>query len=128
MVDKTYRYSDVSLYAQQTQNALVFDEDSVNQNILMILATPIRSAWFNPSIGCLIPEYLFDPVDEITADKIKDEITSVLPRNMETRVIVTGCLVVPMPDDGLFYVTIQYDAPDLNKTKIVFNFNLGRTL
>jgi phage baseplate assembly protein W len=128
MADKSYKYSDVSLYAAQTQSALVFDEQAVNQNILMILATPIRSAWFNPTIGCLIPEFLFDPVDDYTADKIKEEIINVLPRNMETRVVVTGCVVTPMPDDNLFYVSIRYDAPDLNAKAIVFNFNLGRTL
>uniref|UniRef100_A0AB39CDX0 Lysozyme n=1 Tax=Pseudomonas phage HRDY3 TaxID=3236930 RepID=A0AB39CDX0_9VIRU len=128
MAEKTYRYSDVSLYAEQTQSAIVTDIDSVNQNILMILATPIRSAWFNPTIGCLIPEFLFDPTDDVTADKIKEEIINVLPRNLETRVIVTGCVVTPMPDDSLFYVSIRYDAPDLNAKAIVFNFNLGRTL
>nr|DAF93416.1 MAG TPA: Baseplate wedge protein [Myoviridae sp. ctshb19] len=128
MAQKTYKYSDVSLYADQTQKALVFDEQSVNQNILMILTTPIRSAWFNPSIGCLITEYLFDPVDDFTADKIKDEIISVLPRNLETRVVIKGVLVQPMPDDNMFYVTLEYDAPDLNKKDIVFNFNLGMSL
>jgi len=128
MAQKTYKYSDVNLYADRTQKAVVFDEDSVNQNIMMILTTPIRSAWFNPSIGCLIQELLFDQVDDITADKIKDEITSVLPRNMETRVIVTGCVVTPMPDDNMYYVALRYDAPDLNKTAIVFNFNLGMSL
>lgn len=128
MVDKAYKYSDASLYAQRTQNALVFDIDSINQNILLILLTPIKSAWFNPTIGCLVPEFLFDPVDEFGADKIKDEITSVLPRNLETRVVVTGCVVTPMPDDNFYYVTVRYDVPELNKTGIVFNFNLGRTL
>ena len=124
---KTYRYSDISLFPAYNQNSLVFDIDSINQNILMIIMTPIGAGWFDPSIGCLIVEYLFDPVDDLGADRIKDEILSVLPRNFETRVVITGCVVVPMPEENLYYVSIQYDVPTLSQKKVVFNFNIGNS-
>jgi phage baseplate assembly protein W len=123
---KTYTYSDISLYAGITQNALVFDEDSINQNILLILMTPIRSAWFNPTIGCMVMEYLFDPLDAFTAQKIRSEIMNVLPRNLETRVQITGVDVIPDFDNQNYYISIQYNVPSMDASKIVFNFNLAR--
>lgn len=124
---KTYTYSDISLYANTTMNALVFDEDSINQNILLILMTPIRSAWFNPTIGCLLMEYLFDPLDDFTAQNMRNEILNVLPRNMETRVQITGCKVIADIDNQNYFISIEYTAPGLRSDKIVFNFNLAPT-
>lgn len=125
---KTYTFSDVSLYATATQNALIFDEHSINQNILLILMTPIRSAWFNPTIGSMIPTFLFEPVDDFTSQKIRSEILTVLPRNMETRVVVEGCVVLPDPDRNNFYISITYNIPALDSKKIIFNFNLAPNL
>ncbi|MND37650.1 hypothetical protein D3C80_283410 [compost metagenome] len=129
MVERsTYIFSDISLEPNQTQSALVYDTDAINQNLLMIFLSPPRTAWFDPMIGSLILTFLFDPVDDFQADKIRDEIMSVLPRNGETRVVITGCVVAPIPDDQIYYVSIQYDVPQLNAKDIVFNFNLGRNL
>ncbi|AFH14762.1 putative base plate wedge subunit protein [Pseudomonas phage Lu11] len=129
MVERsTYLFSDISLEPNQTQSALVYDTDAINQNLLMIFLSPPRTAWFDPMIGSLILTFLFDPVDDFQADKIRDEIMSVLPRNGETRVIITGCVVAPIPDDQIYYVSIQYDVPQLNAKDVVFNFNLGRNL
>lgn len=129
MVERsTYIFSDISLEPNQTQSALVYDTDAINQNLLMIFLSPPRTAWFDPMIGSLILTFLFDPVDDFQADKIRDEIMSVLPRNGETRVVITGCVVAPIPDEQIYYVSIQYDVPQLNAKDIVFNFNLGRNL
>lgn len=124
---KNYTYSDVNLWAgSYTNSALVFDEKSVEQNIMLILMTPLRSAWFDPGIGSNILTYLFDPIDDLTALKMKREITSVLPRNGETRVNFTSVEVMANPDAGDYYLRIGYEAPGLDYKKFSFDFTLSR--
>lgn len=122
---KTYRYSDINLQAGRLPNALVYEEDAINQNILLIIFTAIGSAWFDPGIGCIIPQLLFDPIDDLSAMKIQREIMTILPRHSETRVVVTSCVVLANPDAQDYYVDIGYTAPGLDGRKIHFVFNMG---
>lgn len=124
---KNYTYSDINLWAGSVSDgAFVYDEKSVEQNIMMILMTPIRSAWFDPGIGSSILEYLFEPVDDLTAMKMKREITRVLPRNGETRVNFTSVEVMANPDANDYYLRIGYEAPGLDYKKFSFDFTLSR--
>lgn len=124
---KNYTYSDINLWAGSVSDgAFVYDEKSVEQNIMMIFMTPIRSAWFDPGIGSSILEYLFDPIDDLTALKMKREITRVLPRNGETRVNFTTVEVMANPDVGDYYIRIGYEAPGLDYKKFSFDFTLSR--
>lgn len=120
-------YSDINLFlGEKSPNTLVTDADAVNQNILMAVTTPIRSKWFRPRLGSNIPNYLFDPVDQITASKIQQEIMTLLPRNGEYRVVIESATVIAVPDEQLYYVSITYSSPFLDPNRVVFNFNLGR--
>ena len=121
----TIRYSDISLFAQQTGNVLVYNETSVNQNIALILMTPIRTCWFMPNLGCMIPTYLFDPIDEVTALKIQREAKEVLRRNGELRITVRNVRVDADIENQQYNVTIEYSAPQLNTELITFNFNMA---
>jgi phage baseplate assembly protein W len=107
-------------------NTLVTDADAVNQNIMMICTTPIRSKWFRPRIGSNIPIYLFDPCDDITAQKIKTEIMTLFPRNNEFRITIESCTVIPVPDEQVHFVSITYSSPYLDPSRVKFDFNLAR--
>lgn len=120
-------YSDVNLWlGAEDPNTIVYDVDAVNQNILMIITTPVRSKWFRPRIGSNIPIYLFDPVDDITAQRIRSEILTLFPVNGEFRIIVENVIVIPVPDDQNFYVAMTYSSPYLDPSRVDFNFNLAR--
>lgn len=124
---KNYTYSDINLWAGSvSNNALVFDEKSVEQNIMLILMTPVRSAWFDPGIGSNILTYLFDPIDDLTAMKIRREITTVLPRNGESRVNFTSVEVMANPEENHYYIRIGYEAPGLDYEKFSFDFTLSQ--
>lgn len=124
---KNYTYSDINLWAGTvSDSAFVTDEKSVEQNIMMIFMTPIRSAWFDPAIGSSILEYLFDPIDDLTAMKMKREMTRVLPRNGETRVNFTTVEVMANPAQNDYYIRIGYEAPGLDYKKFSFDFTLSR--
>lgn len=120
-------YSDVNLWlGDQDPNTVVTDVDAVNQNILMIVTTPIRSKWFRPRIGSNIPQYLFDPVDDFGAQRIQSEMMTLFPRNGEYRITVESVVVIPVPDDQAYYVSMTYNSPYLDPSRVVFNFNLAR--
>ena len=119
------RYSDISLFAQQTNSALVFNEQAINQNIVLILMTPIRSCWFMPSLGSMIPQYLFDPIDEVTALKIEREAKAILARNGEYRITVDTVNVRPNPNENYYDVRIVYRAPSLGNKPTPFNFSMA---
>ena len=123
---QSYKYSDINLYAGQSPTALVYDEASVNQNILLILMTPIRACWFEPELGNNLTAYLFDPIDDLTALKMQKEIINVLSRNGELRVQIYDVQVSARPNEQDYYIKIVYNAPGLDANQIVFDFNLGR--
>jgi phage baseplate assembly protein W len=124
---KNYDYSDINLWAGSvSNNALVFDEKAVEQNIMMMFMTPIKSCWFDPPIGTNILTYLFDPVDDVTAFKIKREMETVLPRNGETRLVFNKVDVLPDPDNNDFYCRIEYSLPGLDYKKFSFDFTLSQ--
>lgn len=120
-------FSDVNLFlGQGSQNTLVYDADAINQNILLIITTPVRSKWFRPRLGSNIPSYLFDPVDQITASSIQAEIKTLLERNGEFRVSIDSVTVIAVPDDQCYYVAIEYSSPYIDPNKVKFTFNLAK--
>ncbi len=121
-------YSDVSLFAGTSSDAeLVFNEHSINQNILLIATTPRGSKWWRPEIGSNLHQYLFDPVDSITADNIQRELQFTLESNLESRVVFSKIEVLPDAINQNFYVNIEYRAARLGDKRISFEFTLGRS-
>ncbi len=117
-------YSDINLHViENNQETLVKQADAINQNILVILATNFNSKWWRPRLGSNIERYLFEPMDQDTADKIKSEIFSTLIDNGEFRVNIQGVTVVPNYEEQYYYVELHYDVPSLNAKDIKFVFS-----
>lgn len=121
-----FRFSDVNFMAGAQPTELVFDSDSINQNIAAILDTPKGSKWFRPEIGSNVHRYLFEPIDDITSDRIRSEIESALSENGETRVVFQQVDVLPDPQNEQYYVNIQYRVPALEDREFSYQFNLQR--
>lgn len=120
-------YSDVNLYVGRFSNKeLVYDYEAINQNIFLIITTPIRSKWFRVRLGSNIPKYLFEPMDDMTANKIKGEILHLLKRNQELRVQITSVRVVPNYNTQLYAVEIVYTAENIGDEPFAFQFGLNR--
>ncbi len=118
-------YSDVNLYAGAlSPYMVVLDESAVNQNILVLCDTPVGSKWFRPRIGSSIIAYLFDPMDQITADAISIELSQMLKNNGETRLRIDNVDVVPDYANARYYVEIWYSTPGLDAKKVSFKFYL----
>lgn len=120
-------YSDVSLEAGTSNDAeLVVNEHSINQNILLISQTPIGSKWWRPKIGSNLHQYLFDPVDEETADNIRRELKYALEGNLEFRVQFTKIEVLADKANQNFYVNVEYRVSQLEGKTVSFEFTLGK--
>lgn len=119
-------YSDINLYVGTFSNKeLVYDTDSINQNIFLIITTPIRSKWFRVRYGSNIPAYLFEPMDEMTSNRIRREILTLLSRNDELRVTIQSVLVVPNYVNQVYAVEIVYTAPNIDGKPVIFQFGLN---
>ena len=120
-------YSDINLYVGTFSNKeLVYDTDSINQNLFLIITTPIRSKWFRVRYGSNIPAYLFEPMDEMTSNRIQREIKTLLMRNDELRVTIESVKVVPNYSVQIYAVEIIYTAPNLDGKPVIFQFGLNK--
>jgi phage baseplate assembly protein W len=122
-----FQYSDINLFlGTSDKNLLVTDVNAVNQNIMMILDTPKQSKWWRPRIGSNISKFLFEPIDDLTATKIKTEIVQVLESNGEFRVKLNYVDVIPDYDNEQYYVEVGYNSTLLNQNNLSFAFNMAR--
>ena len=124
----TVKYSDVNLRVSYAgKGTIVYDMDSIKQNILAILGTPIHTKWFRPEIGHRLDYFLFDPIDDKTASKITDEIYRILsgPNSLEDRIRLTNVEVIPDTPNQNYYCNIVYVVPTLNDGLIEDNLELG---
>lgn len=120
-------YSDINLYVGRFSNKeLVFDYDSINQNIFLIITTPIRSKWFRVRFGSNIPQYLFEPMDDMTASRIRSEIMTLLKRNQELRVVINAVRVVANYTAQAYAVEIIYTAVEISDQPYTFQFGLNK--
>lgn len=119
-------YSDVNFVAGVEPSEIVTNEQAINQNIAMIFDTPYKSKWYRPRIGSNIHKYLFEPIDQTTADRIRFDMLQALSENGEWRVVFDAVLVLPDPENEQYFVMIRYRAPDLEDRQYTFQFNLVR--
>lgn len=123
----THKYSDINLWVGRfSNNELVYDYDAINQNIFLIVTTPIRSKWFDIFLGSNIYKYLFEPMDDETTNAIRTEISTLMSRNREPRAKVTGISVVANYDMEAYGVEVSYVCEELSDKPHTFRFSLNR--
>jgi phage baseplate assembly protein W len=103
---------------------LVYNEDSINKSIVTILSTRKKSRVFRRNFGSYLQDVLFDPMDQITVDRIKQEIVTAI-REWEPRVTITTATVLPDYENQRYYVALEYTIPALGNKSAMFNFNLA---
>ena len=121
-------FSDVNLRAGNSPEELVKNEHTINQNIGAIFETPVGSKWYRPRIGSGVNKYLFDPIDTITANRIRREMEQALYSNGETRIEFGTIEVLPDVENQQYFVNIPYTSPFLEARQYNYQFNLSRGL
>lgn len=83
------------------------DEEAIAASIANLLQTSNYERLFNPKLGCNLKRYLFEPIDDITTNNIREEIQRTI-KNFEPRVDLLDVLVEPFPDDNYYSVSIKF--------------------
>jgi uncharacterized protein len=120
-------YSDVNLGLNlDSQYDVVYDEESIQSSVTMILGTRKGSRVFRRDFGSVLETYLWDPMDNITVSSIRTEIIGSISK-WETRIVLTDVVVRPDYDNQQYYVQLAYTIPGLGNRSAVFTFNLQKS-
>lgn len=119
-------FSDVNLSIDElSPTELVVDEEAIQKSIFMILGTPVGSRVFRRDFGAKLDALLFEPMDDITVQRIKSGIISAISR-WETRLFLTDVTVSPDYDNLQYFVSMSYTIPSLGGRSASFVFNLSQ--
>lgn len=117
-------FSDVNLGLNtESQYELVYDEDAIQKSVIMILGTKVGQRVFRRDFGSYLEDILFDPMDDISVQRIKTELISAISK-WEPRIILVSTVVKPDYANELYYVELNYVIPSLNNKSASFIFNL----
>lgn len=100
------------------------NEEAVKTAIRNLILTNKYERPFQPNFGSNIKKFLFDPINQITQQNIKDEITHTI-ETYEPRANLIEVRVTPYVDDNAYRVTIVFSIININ-TPITLNTFLYR--
>lgn len=107
---------------QKNKTFAVVDKSCVERDLITRIFTPLGSRLMMPSYGTIIPQLIFEPLDEEMIDTLQTELTNVF--NYDPRVKLLDFQITPNYDTNsvtatatLFYIELQFVAP--------FEFNIS---
>lgn len=103
-------WKDIDITLKKKNNGDINDmtnEDAVKNSLENIFRTMRGSRRMLPLFAINIYNYLFEPLDEITALEIGNEIFTAIT-NWDSRIEILDLLIVPNYDNGSYDISIQY--------------------
>ena len=106
---KGYRDIDMDFIANPVTGdvAAVADTNSVKRGISNILMTENRERLFNPELGSGIKNLLFEPMTDLTIERLEGEITSAISA-WEDRAGLLEIGIVAEPDNNRYRVAVVF--------------------
>lgn len=99
------------------------DYNAVNNGIYNMFLFDVGERILLPEFGNSIYKYLYEPITDITAGLISDEIFEMF-RKWEPRVKIQRIHVTPNPDQNIYSVLILYTVPALDPSQTL-KFNIA---
>lgn len=135
---KNYLYKDISfdLSSDVTYNNQLnkteylndilplYDVEAVKNSVVTAFLTAPGQKILNPTYGMDLRQYVFESVDDFTADIIDDHIRTQLPI-MEPRITIVNLEVIPDEDALSYYINLQIDVPSLDITGLSLKSELN---
>ena len=91
----------------------------------MFLFVPGENILF-PDFGNNLYKYIYEPMLDITADKIRNEILTMF-KKWEPRVVIQSLMIFPKEDENQYDIEIVYIVPTLDKNQSLrFNITIRR--
>ena len=113
-------------YLGKKDISLISNEQAVLESVMNILQTEPGTRPMNPSFGCNLGKYLFEPLDPITALSIQTDIEFAI-KKFEERIEKLQVNVDPDEDSNTFNISIIFSIKVINKEqKLLFTLNKVR--
>ena len=92
----------------------------------MFLFVPGENILF-PDFGNNLYKYIYEPMLDITAEKIRNEILSMF-KKWEPRVVIQSIVIIPKEDENQYDIEIKYTVPSLSRNELLrFNITIRRS-
>lgn len=85
----------------------VKNENAIKQSLKNIMMTKKTEKLFDPAFGTNIWDSLFEPLDDLTADRIQQEVLNVV-NQYETRISIVDVEVEPFEEDNCYHIFVTY--------------------
>ena len=113
-------------------NPLTFDliantnETAIARSVRNLILTAPGERPFNPELGSQVSRLLFEPMDDITTEALKEQIENTI-NNFEPRVKLRQVIVNPNYDNGEYDIAIRYDIIGIEAQPQQLSFALQQT-
>jgi len=122
---KDLKTSDFSTDTKNRNIKVALDVEAVQNSINNMFLFTKGERIIQPNYGNSLYEYLYEPVNELTAKKLGQAILSMFEL-WEPRVTIDNILIDPQPDDNTFYVEVSYTIPSLGNETLKFDTALNQ--
>lgn len=110
-----------SLNFELNKTFKIFDIDVVKIDILNHIFTKKGDRVMMPNFGTSIPDLVFEPIDDITLEKIREELNFVF--NYDPRVELINLIITPLYDENSIEINALLKYIELDKVDNL-NFNI----
>ena len=119
----TYKDVDTSLTIDETRRNINSskDIDAVENGIYNMFLFAKGERIINPEFGNSLYQFLYEPINNITAKRIGQAINDMFER-WEPRVVIDELIVTPYEDENTYVVEINYRIPTLNNQLLNFTY------
>ena len=104
----------------------LYDVEAVKNSVATAFLTAPGDKILTPTYGIDLRRFLFEGIDDFTAEIIQDEIEVKLPR-MEPRITVSNVTVEADEDANQYNISLQIDVPSLNVYGLSIKSELNST-
>lgn len=102
------------------------NETAIARSIRNLILTAPGERPFNPNLGSEVSRLLFQPMDDITTDSLREQISNTI-NNFEPRVNLRQVIVQPNFDVGEYNISIRYDIVGVEASTQQLSFALQQT-
>ena len=102
------------------------NETAIARSIRNLILTAPGERPFNPELGSEVSRLLFNPMDDITTDSLREQISNTI-NNFEPRVNLRQVVVQPNFDVGEYDISIRYDIVGIEASTQQLSFALQQT-
>ena len=119
----TYKDMDSSLTIDETKRNVntAKDIDAVENSIYNMFLFAKGERIINPEFGNNLYQFLYEPINNITAKRIGQAINDMFER-WEPRVVIEELIVTPYEDENTYVVEINYVIPTLHNQLLNFTY------